>query len=203
MRRVVYFGALVTILALSAAPVSAQTASMPGVQEPRPWHLNATIGPSFGTTGTAAAATASAGYELGNGWSLVGEAGTFRGKPLELRSVIPGASGPAVDENQRTNAFHYNANIYYRAPQRANLLPYLTAGVGAFNTSMVDVPIAGLGAVASLDRVTHAASNVGGGLTYRLNDWLGLSADYRLFVFNTNDARRVNRFTTGVSVLLR
>ena len=203
MRRVVYSSALVTILALFAAPVSAQTSQMPGIGDDRPWHLDATIGPSFGTTGTAAAALASAGYELGRGWSIVGEAGTFRGRPLELRSVVPGASGPAVDDSQRTNAFHYNVNMQYLVPERGGLRPYLTAGFGAFNTSMVDERIPGLGNTAALDRVTHAASNAGAGLTYRVNDWLGLNADYRLFVFNTNDARRLNRFTTGVSFLLR
>ncbi|MFO7301510.1 MAG: outer membrane beta-barrel protein [Acidobacteriota bacterium] len=202
MRRAAVLGALVTILALPASQVSAQTAT-PGVDHVRPWHVNATIGPSFGTVGTAPTTMASAGYELGNGWSLVGEAGTFRGKPLEFETVIPGATGPAVDDSQRANAFHYNVNVYYQVPERARLLPYLTAGVGAFNTMMVDEPIPGLGSIATLDRVTHAASNLGGGLTYRLSDWLGLTADYRLFVFNTNEAQRVNRFTTGVSILLR
>ena len=52
-------------------------------------------------------------------------------------------------------------------------------------------------------RQTHSATNFGAGLTYRVNRWLGAGADYRMFVFNTNEAPRVNRFTTGLSINLR
>lgn len=61
----------------------------------------------------------------------------------------------------------------------------------------------GLSGVSGYSRETHSATNFGGGLTYRVSRWLGASADYRMFVFNINEAPRVNRFTAGVSILLR
>jgi hypothetical protein len=35
------------------------------------------------------------------------------------------------------------------------------------------------------------------------DNWLGLNADYRHFVVNASDTQHVNRFTTGVSVLVK
>jgi hypothetical protein len=52
-------------------------------------------------------------------------------------------------------------------------------------------------------RDTSLAENVGVGTTYRLTNWLGLNADYRHFVVNASDTQHVNRFTTGVSVLVK
>lgn len=207
MRRVVYLGALVTTMALLSAPVSAQTADttqvMPAEPEARPWHVNALVGPSFGSLGTAPTSAASAGFELGNGWSIVGEAGTFRGKPIEGPAVVPGLAPPAVDDDARATSYHYNANIMYRAPERVRLMPYVTAGVGAFRGTMLTAAAPGPSGLDRLDRNTHSVSNVGAGLTWRINDWLGASADYRTFVFNTNGAPRVDRFTTGISLLFR
>lgn len=200
MRRAVFLGALVAILALVSAPVSAQTSTTPTLGQPQAWRVNATVGPSFGTLGTAPAALAAASYEMGNGVSITGEAGTFRGKPI-LRD-IPAISGPDVDPDDRVNAFHYNVNLTYEVPERAGFSPYVTAGVGAFNTSMVDTPVPGAGPFATYDRFTRAATNVGGGLGYRINRWLGVRADYRLFSLADNDGEHLSRFTTGVSLHL-
>lgn len=42
------------------------------------------------------------------------------------------------------------------------------------------------------------------GLTYRFNDWVGLSADYRtFFVHREGSTPRVNRFTTGLTLSLK
>jgi opacity protein-like surface antigen len=205
MRRVVYIAALVTITALSAAPVSAQSLeSMPGRSGPGTWHVNAVVGPSFGTLGTAPSSAASASYELGAGWSLEGEAGTFRGDPIEKASLVPSATPlPALTTDEKANAYHFNANIRYTAPERNRFMPYVTAGVGTFRTTMFTPGTTGLSGLSGYGRETHSATNFGAGLTYRVNRWLGASADYRMFVFNINEAPRVNRFTTGVSILLR
>lgn len=199
MRRAVFLGALVTVLALASAPVSAQTSSTAILSRPEVWRLDATVGPSFGTLGTAPAALATASFDMGHGVSIAGEAGTFRGKPLVRKSV---GSAPGIDPDDRANAFHYNVNLTYRVPERAGFSPYVTAGVGAFNTEMVDVPTPGVGPFATYDRFTRAATNVGGGLGYRINDWIGVRADYRLFTINDNDADHLNRFTAGVSLHL-
>jgi opacity protein-like surface antigen len=205
MRRVVFTAALVTITALPVAPVSAQTTeSMPARSGPDTWHVNALVGPSFGTLGTAPSSSASAGYELGAGWSLVGEAGTFRGEPIQKAALVPAITPlPALNTDEKANAYHFNANVRYTAPERNRFMPYVTAGVGAFRSAMFTPGTSGLSGVSGYGRETHSATNFGGGLTYRVNRWLGASADYRMFVFNINEAPRVNRFTAGVSILLR
>ena len=201
MRRVVYFGALVTSLVFTA-PVSAQNApSSLSSTGQHPWQINATIGPSFGTLGTAPATSAAARYAITDRWSLAGEAGMFRGTPVE-RPVLATATTPStLNSNDRSNAYHFNANLYYRAPELGRLMPYATAGVGVFRTAMQPAEGRHSSAPFALTRETHAASNFGAGLTYRLNDWLGASADYRMFVLNMNGSPTVNRFTTGVSIL--
>jgi long-subunit fatty acid transport protein len=41
---------------------------------------------------------------------------------------------------------------------------------------------------------------VGAGVMYRLNDWMGVGADYRtFFVHRDHRTPRVNRFTMGVT----
>jgi opacity protein-like surface antigen len=205
MRRVVYIAALVTITALSAAPVSAQsTESMPARSGPGTWHVSAVVGPSFGTLGPSASSAASATYELGAGWSLVGEAGTFRGDPIQKASLVPTTTSlPALNTDEKTNAYHFNANILYAAPERNRFMPYVTAGVGGFRSAMFTPGTSGFSGLSGYSRETHSATNFGAGLTYRVNRWLGASADYRMFVFNINEAPRVNRFTAGLSILLR
>jgi hypothetical protein len=53
-------------------------------------------------------------------------------------------------------------------------------------------------------RVTDIATNLGAGLTYQLNKWVGLTADYRtFFVHRSDDTPHVNRFTTGLTLSLK
>lgn len=200
MRRVVYFGALVTTVALFAAPVSAQTLNIPSSDREGAWHVNATLGPSFGTLGTTPSAATSAGYDLGRGWSFVGEIGTFRNAPLDNATTIaPPVSPTAPASDVKVNAYHTNFNVHYRLPEARRLSPYVTAGVGAFMAATPAEWALGLN-TPTFEHKTHAAMNLGAGVNYRLNRWLGISADYRHFMFNTNQAQRVNRFTTGLSV---
>ena len=52
--------------------------------------------------------------------------------------------------------------------------------------------------------MTDFATNLGAGLMYRFNDWVGLSADYRtFFVHRADESPRVNRFTTGLTFSLK
>jgi hypothetical protein len=205
MRRVVYFGALVTLMALTSTPVSAQTSgTMPSRTGDGTWHVKAMIGPSFGTLGSAPTSVASAGVVIGGGWSLVGEAGAFRGRPVEQKALVPLTSPVAPPTTLgRSNIYHFNANLLYRAPEVKRMAPYFTAGAGTFRSAVytagTPVPVG----LSGFERKTHAATNVGAGVTWRANRWIGVGADYRLFVFNTNGAPRVNRFTTGVSINLR
>ena len=44
------------------------------------------------------------------------------------------------------------------------------------------------------------ATNVGAGAQFPLNDWVGLTADYRtFFMHRDHDTPRVHRFATGVT----
>ena len=52
--------------------------------------------------------------------------------------------------------------------------------------------------------MTDFSTNVGAGMLYRLNDWLGVAADYRtFFVHRDTDTPAVNRFTAGLRFSLR
>ena len=52
-------------------------------------------------------------------------------------------------------------------------------------------------------RLTDLATNVGAGVTYRLTDWMGLSADYRSIFVHRAQTPRVDRFTTGVTFAIK
>lgn len=53
-------------------------------------------------------------------------------------------------------------------------------------------------------RITDFATNVGAGVRYQLNDWIGVTADYRtFFIHRETDTLHVNRFTTGLTFSLR
>ena len=194
MRRSTSFAALVTTLALVATPVAAQTSTST-------WFANALVGSAFGTPGTTPAANLMTGHELGQGVSIVGELGMFRHEPFENLHAIPG--GPAVPANadQKANAWHLNANMRYQVPDIGRLAPYLTLGFGTyFAPAWQRSPI---GSIPSYDHDATPTGNLGGGLTVRLTPWLGVSADYRYFAVGGRQFEHVNRFSTGISLLLR
>lgn len=80
-----------------------------------------------------------------------------------------------------------------------------SAGVGVFNADgLVRNVTAGPLTVEERRRLSDIATNVGAGVLYRFNDWLGLTADYRsFFVHRDSQTPQVNRFTTGLAVTLR
>ena len=190
MRRVVFLGALVTALAVCSTPVAAQT-------ETSDWQANVSVGSAFGTR-TAPAVAGAAGYSFGRGLSLVADFGTFETEPFEDRrgSINPTLTIPA-DETE-ANAYHLNANLMYRIPERARLSPYLTAGVGTLlGPLLVNAPIGRTDL--EFDHDPQLAANLGAGLTVRLNRWLGLTGEYRYFAVNSSDVKHINRFSTGLT----
>jgi hypothetical protein len=53
------------------------------------------------------------------------------------------------------------------------------------------------------ESTTNFSTNVGGGISYRVNRWFGVNADYRHFVVNADATEHVNRFSTGISLFVK
>ena len=82
-----------------------------------------------------------------------------------------------------------------REPIYYNLRPYVTGGIGTFKLRE--------GITSAADR-SELASNVGAGIRYDFNRWLGVNFDYRRFIvdFDENVTGK-NRYTFGMSLGLR
>ena len=53
-------------------------------------------------------------------------------------------------------------------------------------------------------RASDFATNLGAGVTYRFNDWVGIGADYRTFFVHRDETTlRVNRFTAGLTFSIK
>lgn len=186
--------AAVAALALVATPAAAQGSDSR-------WFLNGNIGPSFGTFGPTAAADLSAGYKLTDYVALAGQFGMLPHAPFDKAgSVAPSVSPLVSPADVHVNAYHANANVFVRPSAWEGFTPYATAGFGAFVGSTVASGEAANARFVQYRRETNPATNLGAGVTYRLSNWLGLSADYRHFIVNAADTRHVNRFTAGVSL---
>lgn len=186
--------ALLIALAVST-PVSAQLAD-------DRLTLNASFGPSFANLGTTFAATTGLDFRLNDRVTLVGEFGMLpRASMDDAREVAP----PFTGEAPKVTAYHWNGNLKVRPFDLRNVSPYVTAGVGSFVADAVSESreVNGI-TVEDRRRATDLATNLGAGLVYRVNDWLGLNADYRtFFVHRDAEDPRVHRFTTGVSFFLK
>jgi opacity protein-like surface antigen len=101
------------------------------------------------------------------------------------------------------NGYHYNANLRVSPVAWGALTPYATGGIGAFTGSTVTKYDVGSARQGTYRSDTHLATNVGGGLSYRLNRWFGVNADYRHFFVDAGAIQHVNRFTTGVSLFVK
>ena len=108
---------------------------------------------------------------------------------------------PAAD--LRVNSSHANGNVTIEPGLRGRVEPYATVGIGTFTGSTVAAANVGPTEFRQYQRDTHFASNLGAGLTYRFNRWLGANADYRHFIVNATDREHVNRFATGVKVFVK
>jgi opacity protein-like surface antigen len=199
MRRVAFIGLLFAAAVIAAAPVAAQT------PENR-WMLNAQIGPSFGTFGTTPTFDASAGFTFTPKLAVVGELGGLSHAPFEKAAAIAPAvtvPGPLADSSTHVNGYHYNANLLVTPGVWGRVTPYATGGVGAFTGSTVVKYDVGSARQRTYRSDTNFATNVGGGVSYRLNRWFGINADYRHFFVDADALQHVNRFTTGVSLFIK
>jgi opacity protein-like surface antigen len=188
--------ALLTALALSTT-VYAQSPVDDRVS------FNASIGPSFANLGTTFSTRAELDVEMTDRVSLVGEFGILPRAPFaDATEIAPPMGGADV---RRVNAYHLNGNVLFRPFEVRQVSPYVTAGVGTFTADAVGATqtVNGI-SVHDRRRVTDFATNVGAGLNYRVNEWVGLNADYRtFFVHRDADDPRVHRFTTGISLFLK
>jgi opacity protein-like surface antigen len=196
MRRV-GTGLLLVALALST-PVFAQSTD-------ERLSVNAAIGPSFANLGTTFSTTAGVDYTLNDRATLVGEFGVLPHAPFDKASDIAGPLAIPGSESPRVNAYHWNGNLKVRPFEFGRLEPYVTGGFGSFTTSAtINSRPAGTSTVNEDRRVTDFATNLGAGLKYRLNKWVGLTADYRtFFVHRADDTPHINRFTTGLTLSLQ
>jgi opacity protein-like surface antigen len=199
MRPAVLVSVLLVAGTLLAGPAAAQS-------QPDRWMLHAQFGPAFGTLGTTPAFDAKAGYTFNQKISLVGEFGGLPHAAFDKAApVAPTVNAPAAfaDSNIHVNGYYYNANLIVTPKAWARVTPYLTGGFGAFTGSTVAQFDRGATTQMRYKSATNPASNVGGGISYRLNRWLGVNGDYRHFIVNADAVEHVNRFSTGVSLFVK
>jgi hypothetical protein len=192
MRRVVL--ALVIAMAF-AIPAAAQS-------DDARVSLNAAIGPSFGNVGTTFSTMADLDVTLNDYVAVVGEFGVIPRAPFRDAGEI--AAPVAVGSDARVNAYHWNGNLKVRPIEVGGLTLYVTAGIGSFTSDTVvdDVTI---GDTQFEDRrtATNFATNVGAGLNYQFNRWVGIGADYRTFFVHRDESTpRVHRFAAGLTLSL-
>ena len=167
--------------------------------------LNASVGPSFANVGTTFSTLAGLDVELNDRAALVGEFGILPHAPFQDASEI---AAPAIDSgfrSPRVSAYHWNANVRVRPFEVGSFEPYITGGVGSFTADTIvenrTLDSDSIALVEDRRRVTNLSTNVGAGVLYRVNDWVGLTADYRtFFVHRTGETPRVNRFTAGLTL---
>jgi opacity protein-like surface antigen len=199
MRPVVLVSVLLAASAILAAPAAAQS----GQDQ---WMLNAQVGPAFGTFGTTPNFDVKAGYTFVEKLSLIGEfGGLSHAEFKKAASIAPAVNVPAVftDSKIHVNGYHYNANVMVTPRTWDQVTPYLTGGVGAFTGSTVARYNVGSTWQRRYQSTTNFATNLGGGISYRANRWLGVNADYRHFIVNADATEHVNRFTTGISLFVK
>ena len=147
--------------------------------------VNTLMGPGFVGDAAVFNTRAAAGVKATDWLTVVGEWGRLsEAKPSAIR--MPVISG-----------HHLNANVLAmtRTPIYYNLRPYATAGVGTFGIHE--------GITTTTDR-SEFATNVGAGVTYDFNRWLGATFDYRRFFVDFGDnVGGKDRYTFGLNVGLR
>jgi opacity protein-like surface antigen len=147
--------------------------------------------------------TADLDVKLNDRVSVVGEFGIIPRAPFRDASEI--AAPVAVPSDARVNAYHWNGNLKVRPFEVGRLAPYVTGGIGSFTSDTVvsDVMI---GPTRFEDRrtATNFASNVGAGVNYPINRWVGVGADYRTFFVHRDESTpRVHRFSTCLTLSLK
>ena len=147
--------------------------------------VNTLLGPGFVSDAAVFNMRASAGVKANDWLAVMGEWGTLS------KATPSGARTPVIGGQ------HFNANVVAatREPIYYNLRPYITAGIGTFRLSE--------GIMSGSNR-SDLATNVGAGIRYDFNRWLGANFDYRRFIVDFDrDFAGKNRYTFGVSLGLR
>jgi hypothetical protein len=166
--------------------------------------LNVAAGLSFANVGTTFSTQADLTFALNDRTSLVGEFGMLRRAPFaDATAIAPPIPAPTLGTAQ-VNGYHWNGNVRVQAFEVGKLRPYVTAGLGTFTADTI-VENGGPGSrFEDRRRVTDLSTNIGAGASYPLNDWIGVTADYRaFFVHRDDDTPRVHRFTTGLTFSIR
>ena len=144
--------------------------------------VNTLVGPGFVDDAAVVNMRASAGIKATDWLAVVGEWGTL--------------SKPSNNSTKVISGNHINGNVVLTTPTPVyhNIRPYATAGVGTFRTS---------DGIMSAGERSDFAANVGAGLSYDFNRWLGVNVDFRRFLVDYGDVRGANRFTLGLNFGLR
>ena len=188
---------LALLMALTfAIPATAQT-------DDARLSLNAAVGPSFANVGTTFSTLAGLDVKLNDRTALVGEFGMIARAPFRDASEI--AAPVTGSSDSRVNAYHWNGNLKVRPFEVRGLAPYVTAGIGSFRSeTVVDDVMIGPTRFEDRRTATNFATNVGAGVNYQINDWVGVGADYRTFFVHRDESTpRVHRFSTGLTFSLR
>jgi hypothetical protein len=98
------------------------------------------------------------------------------------------------------NAYHWNGNLKIKPFEKGRIESYVTTGLGSFTAdTIIGERTLGTTRIDERRRASDLATNLGGGLFYRVNDWVGVGADYRtFFVHRDEHTPKVNRFTAGL-----
>jgi hypothetical protein len=190
---------LALLLALALAPSAFAQSPADRVS------FNVAAGPSFANVGATFSALADLNFSLNDRTSLVGEFGLLRHAPFDqaMRSAPP--VPPPTLGRPRVNGYHWNGNVRVRPFEIGRLRPYVTGGLGTFTADTI-VTNRTLGSSTFEDRrrVIDFSTNIGAGAGYPLNDWVGLTADYRTFFVNRDDdTPRVHRFAAGLAFSIK
>ena len=173
----------------------------PAVAQDERVTFNAAVGPSFSSLGTTVSTAAGVDVKLNDRTSVVGEFGVLPHAPFQEAIDIAPAVPDLDTRSSRVNAYHWNGNLRVRPFEFGKLEPYVTGGIGSFTAdAIVSDQMVGTTRVEDRRRVSDFATNVGAGLNYHFNDWVGIGADYRTFFVHRDDTTpRVNRFTAGLT----
>jgi hypothetical protein len=185
-----------TLRRISLALLAALACATPALAQADRFSFNAAVGPSFANLGTTFSSTAALDLELNDRTSLVGEFGVLPHAPFRDAAIV----APAADGALRVNAYHWNGNVRVKPFEAGRLESYVTTGVGSFTAdTIIGQRFNGATRIDDRRRARDLATNVGAGLFYRLNDWLGAGVDYRtFFVHRDDDTPAVNRVTAGL-----
>jgi hypothetical protein len=181
---------------ISLALLAALAFATPAMAQEDKFSFNAGVGPSFANMGTTFSSTAGLDLRLNDRTSIVGEFGMLPHAPFRDAAIV----APAADGALRVNAYHWNGNLRVKPFEKGRLESYVTTGLGSFTAdTIVGERMLGTTRIDERRRASDLATNLGAGVTYRFNDWVGVGADYRtFFVHRDGDTPTVNRLTAGL-----